>query len=269
MFLYYPVLLVMALIFYLFLSRKFSLTRTGIVIIVFWVFLLSAAFPGFLSFLSLQYSLFLLFFLAFSGGILSYQRVVKEKPEFRRARGARRPQQKLDSSPALKKEPPLVEEKKDLVEDEGRAVLIQRDLEVSDGRKEALLMDTKEIVHDIIERAFLAKDSGDENRAIQLFQTVLKKSEDISMKGIILSEMISLHKKQGTYLEGARAIDDFLKREKDLRPSLEEHFRSLASYLRRLDELLIKAQCPGIPYNQVSAVIRTRAESMLKENHNL
>lgn len=259
MFLYYLVLFFTAIIFYFLLSRQYSLTRQGLFLIVFWVFFVSAIFPGVLSYLPFQYSLLILFFLALSGGSLFYHRLFKEISAPKNTMVVLQ-EEKHEKSPS-----PKQQEKKSEESRRG-AVLIQRDDTANVRRKEALLMDTQEIVHDILERAFKAKEGGDYNRAIQLFHTVLKKSEELSIRGIILSEMISLFKKQGTYLEGAKTIDEFLEREKGLRPSLEEHFHSLSRYLRRLDELLTKAQCPGIPYDQVSALIRTRAENMLKEN---
>lgn len=238
--LYYLSISIIAILFFVVLALTLKLSFHFLLIIILWTFFLSAIFPGLLSIVPPVYSISILFILALIGGTLLYYRGL------------------ILLSLENKAKWPLPTERRGDEKD-----TIFRDSEVNE-RKEAYPMDDEVMVNEIIDRAFRAKERGDYIRAIQLFKTVLKKSRDVSIKGVVLSEMLVLFKKQGKYLEGARIIDDFLKEEDSFTPSLMDHFHTLSRYLRKLDELLVKAQCPDIPYDQVSALIRVQAEKILK-----
>ncbi len=250
MFLYYPILVLSAILFYVILSVTYRLHHRFLLMVVFWPFFLSAIFPGVVSYVSPSYSIFFLFLLTLFGGSLLFKRGLRETE----SSATKEMEGPKESSPTRRRD--------GLERD--RRLLTTRDSEVKGEGKEAGSMELEEVVYEIIDRAFKAKEGGDYSRAIQLFNTVLKKSRDVSVKGLVLSEMITLFKGLGKYLEGARFIDDFLEEEEGFRPSLREHFQLISSYLRKIDELLVKAQCPDIPYDQVSPLIRARAEKLFR-----
>ncbi len=250
MYIYYPILLIIAILFYLLLSYTFSLPGLIAFLSVFFAFFLSAIFPGIISQFTPTSSLLLLFFMTLSGGTLLYSKGIKGHRPHTTQKEEREPSSSFHIEEKLRMQEGI---------DSLSAVL-----EKNGEGKEAYTMDVEDVVQEIIERAFKAKDGGDYLRSTQLLKTVLKKSNDTSTKGLVLSEMVFLYKKMGKYLEGARFISDFLEEEESFRPSLHEHFLLISKYLRELDSLLVKAQCPDIPYDQVSQLIRARAEKILK-----
>lgn len=250
MFIYYPILIIIGILFYLLLSYTYSLPSRVVLYSVLFVFLLSAILPGIISLLTPTSSLFLLFFMTLSGGTLLYSKGVKGYRPHTTQREEGETSSSFDIEEKLRVQEGI----------ESLSAVLEKNGE----GKEAHTMDVEEVIQEIIERAFKAKDGGDYLRSTQLLKTVLKKSNDISTKGLVLSEMVLLYKKMGKYLEGARFISDFLEEEESFRPSLRDHFLLISKYLRELDSLLVKAQCPDIPYDQVSPLIRVKAEKILK-----
>ncbi|MEW5921294.1 MAG: hypothetical protein AB1796_10210 [Bacillota bacterium] len=133
--------------------------------------------------------------------------------------------------------------------------------------KEVFLLPNKELsCYELFESAFQARQEGKYALAVEKLKLSLAGTADISLKGLIYTELVFLYKEMGKYLEAAGMIQGFISENSAaLAPALRRQFTLLVEFLQAVDQLLIKADQPGIPYSKVPRLIKLRAEKMLKE----
>ena len=116
-----------------------------------------------------------------------------------------------------------------------------------------------------IDSAFQARQQGNYAVAVEKLILSLNATTDISMKGLIYTELAFLYKEMGKYLEAAGMIQGFITEHgAAMPPALYRQFSQLVEFLKAVDQLLITADQPGLPYSKVPRLIKLRAEKILK-----
>ena len=248
MFIYYFFILLVAILFFylmfLFKNSIFLGAKLLIFFLVLWVFFISALFPGVVSFFSPIIAVGLTVFFAVSGGLVIYS--VFSLGLLRRGR------QKV----ALLLLPPPKKEE----------YLLLQAVTSKNEHEEELLLPTGLELETLIEKAFEAKEEKNYAASADLFAKALNFTENDSLKGMIYTELVFLYKEMGMYEEGAQMLEEFISHNaSSFSPSLRSHFKRLVSYLKELNELLIKAGHPNLPFSKVPQLIKIRAEQLLKE----
>lgn len=119
---------------------------------------------------------------------------------------------------------------------------------------------------ELIQEAFQAKDEGHLPLSADRLKEALPRTEELSLKGLIYTELTHLYKEMGMYREAAGLLEAFLTENSSrLSSNLVEHFQRLILYLKTLDDLLKKAEHPGLAFSRVPRLIKVRAEQVLKE----
>ncbi len=140
-------------------------------------------------------------------------------------------------------------------------LLLPEKFAVPAGKDQPLPDQDNSAVNDAIDSAFKAKEQDGPYEAEKYFAKALALSGDLSVKGMIHTELVFLYKEMGRYPEAAERLESFVRdNSTQLPPSLQKHFQQMASYLQMIDDLLKKAENPGIPFSQVPGIIKDRAE---------
>ncbi len=120
-------------------------------------------------------------------------------------------------------------------------------------------------VTELVNLGYEAKDNNDYVSAMNYFKEVLKKSTDINIKILVLSELLVIHKETGQYGEMAAIIKDFITREnKELNERLLDNYQKIIKYLLFVEEVLNRTGQTGIPYYDVPDLIKVQAQKILK-----
>lgn len=248
---YYVFILTVALIFFLFLfylSPSFKGCARIVVFLVIWVFFVSSLFPGFISLMNPLPAFFTAILTSLLGGYLLCSRLhFKEEG-----------QTQLLLLPAGKDEALL------------SATLGSEGLNSSEDFtwKEVFLLTHEEMGYEeLIHSAFQAKEESNHSAAVELFTLALNRTEDISVKGMIYTELVFLYKEMGKYVEASSLMERFLgENGLSLSPAIMDHFRRLVVYLRTMDQLLEKAEHPGLPFSRVPRLIKIKAEKVFNDS---
>ncbi|MGI5881799.1 MAG: hypothetical protein ACOX7L_01885 [Dethiobacteria bacterium] len=295
MIVYYLALSLIAAMFFLLLAwlRRYFLdiSLKLILLLVFWVYLISALLPGLMSFMSPVFALpgaFLLIllgsqyiFITFNGKSGSpstgeqtesvhVEDIQAEKKCFQKALPPSVRQVAMEVykpgpivlSPPLK---PLVFPK-DPVHNPAPA-REQHSLPVINisVQFEGAVLPAKEDLDfgELISAAFRAKDEKNYLQAANVFKTVLAQDLGISPKSLVYSELVSIYKEMGKYFEAAVLIEEFLSESgSELPRAIRLHFMKIVRYLLNLDRLLRKTGHAGLPFSQVPRAIDVEAEKI-------
>lgn len=261
---YLFIILTAAVFYYLLLFKKdlFFGSKLLIFLLAFWVLVICSLFPGMVSILSPLSALAATVFLAVAGGYLIYSitahhKVLKSTPLLLLPAGTNVPQ----LLPVAINAPQLLP----VVINAPQLLLPPANLE-SD-RSEAALSSGEELsLDELINAAFQAKEDNNIALAIELFQSALDYVEDISIRGMICTELVFLFRERGRYADAAKLMEDFLAKSVSfLSPALYSQFKRLVSYLQKLNELLIELEQPNLPFSQVPPQLKLSAEQALKE----
>jgi tetratricopeptide (TPR) repeat protein len=241
---YFFIVLVAAIFFHFLLLKKalFFGSKLFIFFLVLWVLIVCSLFPGIVSIISPLSALAATVFLAVFGGYIIYSITAYHKT---------RNITPLLLLPAGKSDPQL---------------LLPTVTREPEQKEELLLPDEKTVLEELINSAFQAKEEKNVTLAIERFQRALDSAEDSSIKGMIYTELVFLYRELGKYMEAAKLMEDFMSKNASfLSPALYSQFKRLVNYLQKLNELLIKAEHPNLPFSQVPHLIKLRAEQVLKE----
>ncbi len=281
MFYYYIVVLLVALFFYgmlLILKKKIpGISSRMCIFVVLWALSLSFILPLIISIVSPGASLLIIFFLFLLGGFLIVNRVnVSDKQ--REVRVLRNILSAVysDTVKGLTLEPEEVVQEVSpvsldqtgwIMPKEEYPFLLPKNGNDEETGKEVFLLPNKELsCYELFESAFQARQEGKYALAVEKLKLSLAGTADISLKGLIYTELVFLYKEMGKYLEAAGMIQGFISENSAaLAPALRRQFTLLVEFLQAVDQLLIKADQPGIPYSKVPRLIKLRAEKMLKE----
>jgi hypothetical protein len=247
-FFYYFIVVAMSAAFYLlFLLNKelFLHSKPLIISLVLWVMFVCFLFPVIVSFVSPLPALIITLFFAVFGGYTLYSRVVNNM---------------------LQKQTPLFLLPSGKIDTEYLLPQVAQECE----RKEELLLPEEtvgpESIDELISGAFQAKEKNDLELAIDYFKRALNLTEDSSLRGLINTELIYLYREAGQYLEAAKLAKTFANENVSIfSPSLNAQFLQLEAYMKKIDELLLSAGLPKLPFSQVPSLIKLRAEEVLKE----
>jgi hypothetical protein len=250
---YYFFIFTVAIIFFLFLfylSPLFKGSARTLVFFVIWVFFVSSLFPGLISLMSPLLAFLTTIFAALLGGHLFSLRL-----DFNEEKGKTQPL--LLAAGNDEAVPSLT------LGSEGVNSCCE-----DSNCKEVFLLPNEEIGYEeLINSAFQAKEESNHSVAVELFTLALNRTEDISVKGMICTELVFLHKEMGKYVEASDLMEKFMDENYLLlSPAIIDHFKRLVVYLRTMDQLLEKADHPGLPFSRVPRLIKIRAEKVFKEN---
>lgn len=247
MFVYYFFILLVAIIFFYLLRLKSTLffgSKLLIFFLVLWAFIVCCLFPGIASFISPLLALLATVFFAVSGGYVIYSITA-----YRSMRSAQ------NTVPLLLLPPGKSEEQ----------LLLPTATGENEQREEFLLPAGKDL-ETLINSGFKAKEEKNYATAVGLFHRALDFAESGSLKAMIHTELVFLYKEMGQYIKGAKILEDFISNNASfLTPSLHSQFKRLVNYLHELNELLIKAGHPNLPFSKVPQLIKIKAEQALKE----
>jgi hypothetical protein len=271
---YYIFIILVAAIFYylLILNRSFlGGSKLFIFFFVFWILVVCSVFPGIVSFAPPFLALLLTVFLALLGGHTIYRiaashRMRKKLPFFLLPIG--RSDEQLLSPVVTREYGKPGQAFADTVSNAERIAACECSESRQDLREEPeqVLKKVEKNFEELINDAFQAKEMKNINLAIQYFQSALDDAGDISIRGMICTELVFLYKELGKYAEAAKLMEEYrLKNAFFLSPTLSSQFKRLVNYLQKVDELLIEAGCPDLPFSQVPLPIKLKAEQMLRE----
>ncbi len=278
---YYGVVLLVAFFFYgvlLLLKKKIpGLSARLSLYVVLWALILSFSLPLLISVILPGVTFLILLFLFLAGGILILNYTSSDENRRGTEISARipasvKPQQGQDNEaeqpvPSVFPEQVEFPEQAELPGLQGEEPLLMFGSEyVQELEKEVLLLPERVFsTAELIESAFMARQEGNYALAAEKLKLSLAKTTDIAMKGLIYTELTFLYKEMGKYMEAAGMLQSFISENSTvLSPALHRQFTLFVEFLKTVDQLLIKADQPGIPYSKVPRLIKLRAEKILK-----
>jgi hypothetical protein len=271
---YLFIILTAAVFYYLLLFKKdlFFGSKLLIFLLAFWVLVICSLFPGMVSILSPLSALAATVFLAVAGGYLIYSitahhKVLKSTPLLLLPAGTNAPLLLPAGTNVPQLLPVAINAPQLLPVVINAPQLLLPPANLESDRSEAALSSGEELsLDELINAAFQAKEDNNIALAIELFQSALDYVEDISIRGMICTELVFLFRERGRYADAARLMEDFLaKNISFLSPALYSQFKRLVSYLQKLNELLIELEQPNLPFSQVPPQLKLSAEQALKE----
>lgn len=118
---------------------------------------------------------------------------------------------------------------------------------------------------DLVKESFNAKEGGGLALSADLLKEALTRTDDISLKSLIYTELTSIYKEMGMYREAVELLEFFLTENySKVSSHFLKHFKQQILYLQTLDDLLQKTEQPGLPFSSVPRLIKVRAEEVFK-----
>lgn len=133
-----------------------------------------------------------------------------------------------------------------------------------DKTKDAVQVDTGDLLNDYISKGFDAKMQGKLDLAVKYFESALELNPSQSLRFLIITDMCAMFKELGQYKKAREALQVFLNTVgTNIKQDMKRDILCEIKHLELLMEMLQKANTPNLPISMVPNLIKVTVEERL------
>ncbi len=126
--------------------------------------------------------------------------------------------------------------------------------------------DPSDLLNSYVLRGFAAKTAGKPDLAVKYFTSALELSPPLDLSIMLIFDVFSMLKEIGQYQKAKESLEQFAEENSPgLSSSVIREIKANLKYIEVLQEMLIKANTPALPFSAVPALIRVSVEEKVNE----
>jgi len=123
-----------------------------------------------------------------------------------------------------------------------------------------------DLLDSYIQRGFDAKAEGKLDLGIKYFASALELNPPFDLETMMFFDVVAMLKETGQYQKAREFLEEFeTEKSTDLSPSIAREIMTNLKYLEILQEMLLKANTPNLPFSMVPALIRMSVEEKVNQ----